>query len=101
MRAEIIVLIAMMAMVTYIPRMLPFALWSSKQLPRFIQGVLGNVPYAALGALIFPAVFLMKEDIFYGLVGAIAAFIVAFTGANVVLVVIASIAALSAYSYIL
>ncbi|WP_422392716.1 AzlD domain-containing protein [Mesobacillus harenae] len=87
-----------MAAVTYIPRMLPFVMFKGKELPAFWQGVLKNVPYATLGALIFPAILFIQEDIWYGIIGAAAAFIAAFLGANVIVVVIGSIAVLSAYS---
>jgi branched-subunit amino acid transport protein len=95
---EIIVMIIGMGVVTFIPRMLPFIMFRGKELPPFLQGVLKNVPYATLGALIFPAVLYIQEDIWYGIIGALAAFIVAFLGANVIVVVMGSIAVLSAYS---
>jgi branched-subunit amino acid transport protein len=99
MSKEIIIMIIGMAIVTYIPRMLPFVMFRGKELPPFLQGVLKNVPYATLGALIFPAVLFIQEDIWYGLIGAAAAFIVAFMGANVIVVVIGSISVLTLYSY--
>nr|WP_174730668.1 AzlD domain-containing protein [Mesobacillus harenae] len=98
MNREIILMIIGMAAVTYIPRMLPFVMFKGKELPAFWQGVLKNVPYATLGALIFPAILFIQEDIWYGIIGAAAAFIAAFLGANVIVVVIGSIAVLSAYS---
>nr|WP_263328395.1 AzlD domain-containing protein [Neobacillus sp. Marseille-Q6967] len=100
MKSEIIWMIIGMGLVTYIPRMLPFVLFKGRELPSFIQGVLKNVPYATLGALIFPAIFLIqKDDIWYGILGAAAAFLAAFLGANVIVVVLGSIAILSVYSY--
>jgi branched-subunit amino acid transport protein len=99
MKSEILWMIIGMGLVTYIPRMLPFVLFKGKELPPFIQGVLRNVPYATLGALIFPAILLIqKGDIWYGLIGAATAFIAAFLGANVILVVLSSITVLAVYS---
>ncbi|XKG66856.1 AzlD domain-containing protein [Mesobacillus maritimus] len=98
MSKEIIIMIIGMGIVTFIPRMLPFIMFRGKELPPFLQGVLKNVPYATLGALIFPAVLYIQEDIWYGVIGALAAFAVAFLGANVIVVVMGSIAVLSAYS---
>ena len=95
---HIIWLIIGMGVVTYIPRMLPFVLFKGKELPQFVQGVLRNVPYATLGALIFPGVLFIQEDLWYGLLGATAAFLVAFMGGNVIVVVLGSIAVLSVYS---
>ena len=99
MNKEIVIMIIGMAIVTYIPRMLPFVMFKGKELPPFLQGVLKNVPYATLGALIFPAIFFIQEDIWYGIIGAAAAFLVAFIGANVIVVVIGSIYVLTVYSY--
>jgi branched-subunit amino acid transport protein len=102
MKIEIVWMILGMGLVTYIPRMMPFVLFKGKELPPFIQGVLKNVPFATLGALIFPAIILIqKNDIWYGLLGAAAAFIAAYLGANVIIVVLGSIAVLSIYSYLM
>ncbi|XJZ28125.1 AzlD domain-containing protein [Bacillota bacterium Lsc_1132] len=101
MKSEIFWMIIGMGGVTYLPRMLPFVLFKGKELPPFIQGILNNVPYATLGALIFPGILLIQRDIWYGGVGATAAFVAAFLGANVIVVVLGTIAVLSVYSYLL
>ena len=101
MESKIFWMIIGMGLVTYIPRMLPFVLFRGKELPAFIQGVLKNVPYATLGALIFPGILLIKQgNIGFGIVGAAAAFLLAFLGANVIVVVIGSIGLLSFYSWV-
>ncbi|WP_019153318.1 AzlD domain-containing protein [Robertmurraya massiliosenegalensis] len=98
MKSEIVWMIIGMGVVTFIPRMLPFVLFRGKELPEFLQGVLRNVPYATLGALIFPGILFIQEDIWYGVLGAVVAFGIAFLGANVIVVVLGSIAVLSLYS---
>jgi branched-subunit amino acid transport protein len=100
MKNEILWMILGMSIVTYIPRMLPFVLFKGKELPSFVQGILKNVPFATLGALIFPGILLIQKDIWYGLIGAAAAFIAAFLGANVIVTVLGSIAVLALYSLI-
>jgi len=51
--------------------------------------------------LIFPAILFVQEGhLLFGLIGAIAAFALAFAGANVILVVMGSIAVLAFYSLI-
>lgn len=99
MKSEILWMIVGMGLVTYIPRMLPFVLFKGKELHTFLQGILKNVPYATLGALIFPGILFIQDDLWYGILGAAAAFIAAFLGANVIIVVIGSIAVLTVYSY--
>ncbi len=51
-----ILLIVGMFLVTYIPRVIPFYMISSKPLPDKVKQLLEFIPYAALGALIFPGV---------------------------------------------
>jgi branched-subunit amino acid transport protein len=99
LKTEILWMIIGMGVVTYIPRMLPFVLFRGKELPAFLQGVLKNVPFATLGALIFPGILLIQEDIWYGVLGAGAAFLTAYLGANVIVVVLSSILVLTLYSY--
>ncbi|MBN8192521.1 AzlD domain-containing protein [Bacillus sp. NTK074B] len=102
MNSAIVWMIFGMAIVTYIPRMLPFLVFKGKELPPFLQGVLRNVPFAVLGALIFPSILLIQEgNLMFGMVGTLAAFGVAFLGANVILVVIGAISVLSLYSVFL
>jgi branched-subunit amino acid transport protein len=99
MNTNIVWMIIGMGIVTYIPRMLPFVALSGLKLPAFFQGVLKNVPYATLGALIIPGIFTINEDIWFGIIGAGVAFAVAYLGVNVILVVLSAILALSVYSY--
>ncbi|MGE7917533.1 AzlD domain-containing protein [Viridibacillus sp. NPDC093762] len=88
-----------MALVTYIPRAIPLTFLEGKELPPIISGILQNIPYAILGAMIFPAILLIKEgDILFGLVGTVTAFTIAFATANVIIVVIGAIAILSIYN---
>lgn len=95
----IVLMIIGMAVVTYLPRMLPLVFLNGIKLPPFLQGVLKNVPYATLGALIVPGIFFINEDIWFGVIGAVTAFVVAYLGANVIMVVLSAIVSLSIYSY--
>lgn len=100
MSKEILFMIIGMGIVTYIPRMLPLVVLNGKNMPPFLQGILKNVPYATLGALIVPSVFLIdKSDVWFGVIGAAVAVVFAYFGANVIIVVLSAIAALSVYSY--
>lgn len=100
MNKDILLMIIGMGIVTYIPRMLPLVALNGKNLPPFLQGMLKNVPYATLGALIVPSVFLIdKTDLWFGIIGAVVAFVIAYLGANVIIVVLGAIAVLSIYTY--
>lgn len=101
MHSEIVWMIIGMGVVTFLPRMLPFVLFRGKELPPFIQGILKNVPYAALGALIFPGILFIQDEIIYGVVGAVCAFLLAFLGMNVIFVVLGTIVVLSLSSLLI
>jgi branched-subunit amino acid transport protein len=94
----IVLMILGMGVVTYIPRMLPLVVFNNVKMPPFLQGVLKNVPYATLGALIVPGIFLINENIWFGVIGFISALVAAWFGANVIIVVLTAIAVLSVYS---
>lgn len=88
-----------MALVTYIPRMIPLTLLEGKELPPIVSGVLRNIPYAVLGALIFPAVLFVQEgNILFGIVGAAIAFLIAAIGGGLMSVVLGTIGVLAVYS---
>ena len=88
-----------MALVTYIPRMVPLTFLDGKELPPLISGVLRNIPYAVLGALIFPAILFVQEgNILFGVIGAVTAFGIALLGGGVMPVVLGTIAVLAIYS---
>ena len=101
MTVSIFILIVGMAFVTYIPRMLPFVLFKEMKLSPFLEGVLKNIPFATLGALIFPGVLFIQESIWIGLIGGTSAIILSLFGANVIIVVVGSIGILSVLSIFL
>ena len=81
-----------MALVTYIPRMIPLTFLDGKELPPVVSGVLRNIPYAVLGALIFPAILFVQEgNILFGILGAGVAFLIAIFGGGVMSVVLGTI----------
>lgn len=100
MSNTMLIIILGMAVVTYIPRVLPLVTMNGKEMPPKVKAVLQNVPYAALGALIFPGILFIQEDIWFGIIGGIAAFLVALLTSNIILIVISAIAVLSIYSFL-
>lgn len=90
-----------MAIVTYIPRAVPLTFLEGKELPPVVSGVLRNIPYAVLGALIFPAILYVQEGhLLFGFIGAIVAFTLAFLFSNVMVVVLGTIGVLAVYSLV-
>lgn len=90
----IVLIIIGMAVVTMVPRFIPAFIVSNIVFKDWINNWLQSIPYAALGALIFPAVLTVKEGSPHiGLIGALVAVVLSFIGLNIIFVVIASIAA--------
>lgn len=88
-----------MAAVTYIPRAIPLTFLEGRELPPAVSGVLRNIPYAVLGALIFPAILYAQEtDLLFGVIGTIAALAIAWLGGGVMGTVLGTIAVLAVYS---
>lgn len=94
---KLLLVVILMALVTYIPRVIPMSFLTNKKLSNFAQIFLKFIPLAALGALVFPDIFYSTKSIESSLVGCIASIVCAFFRLNVVIVVFAGI--LSAFAY--
>lgn len=82
-----------MALVTYIPRVIPFVTISERKLPRRLKLFLEFVPFTALGALIIPGVFTAIDGQWMiSLTGALVAFVLSWKKGGMILPVISSIA---------
>ena len=82
-----------MALATIIPRIIPVFIVNKLMFKEWVNNWLRAIPYAALGALIFPGILAVidgKPHI--GILGGIVAVILAYVGLNVVIVVVGAIA---------
>lgn len=61
--------VAVMALVTYMIRVLPLTLFKKKVKSRFLRSFLYYVPYAVLGGMTFPHIFYSTDNMTYALVG--------------------------------
>lgn len=93
----IILMFLGMAVVTYVPRMLPFVLFREVEFSPFFKDLLKNLRYAILGALIFPGIFLVQDDPTFGLIGGVVAFVLAYLRLDVIFVIGGAIGVLSLY----
>jgi branched-subunit amino acid transport protein len=88
----IILIIIGMALVTMLPRIVPAFIVDKLLFKDWVNRWLSAIPYAALGALIFPGIMTVNPDKPYiGLLGGIVAIGLAFIGLNVIFVVIGAI----------
>jgi len=90
---SIAIYIAVMAIVTYLIRMLPFTLFRRKIESRFIRSFLYYIPYAVLSAMTIPAIFYATGDTVTSVVGAAAAVILAYLRLPLIVVALAASAA--------
>lgn len=81
-----------MALVTYLPRLLPALFLDRFQFPKWFETWLKNIPYAALGALIFPGIMtVITDQPLVGLAGGAAALVLALLDLHITLVMAGSI----------
>jgi len=88
----LLLVVAGMALVTYIPRMLPMVLLQDIKLSPFLNRFLKFIPYAAIGALVFPGLLYSTGSTASALAGGLVSAILAFFRLNLMLVVLGGIA---------
>lgn len=69
MEHNIYIYILVMAVVTYLIRMLPLAIWQKEITSPFVKSFLYYVPYACLAAMTFPAILSASSNMISGAVG--------------------------------
>lgn len=87
---NVYVYILVMAVVTYLIRMLPLTLIKGKIENRFVKSFLYYVPYACLMAMTFPAVFYATKHIAAAVLGVFVAVILAIKGKGLMTVAVAA-----------
>lgn len=70
--------LVVMALVTYLIRMIPFTLFRKEIKSTFFRSFLAYVPYAVLGAMTFPSIFFATASLPSAIVGTVVALILAF-----------------------
>lgn len=75
---RILICIFIMALVTYLPRMLPLAIFQKKINNRLVKSFLAYVPYAVLGAMTFPAILYSTSSMVSGGVGLLVSLFLAY-----------------------
>mgnify|MGYP003293644993 CR=1 FL=1 len=92
MRTDILLLIAGMTLVTYIPRMLPAVLLEKLHFGPKVEKFLQLIPYTAMTALVFPGVFSVDANPVLGVVGAAVAGGLAWKKCPIIVCVLAAVA---------
>jgi branched-subunit amino acid transport protein len=89
------VYILIMALVTYLIRVIPLTVFRKKIENRYVKSFLYYVPYTCLTAMTFPAILYATENIWSALAGVVVAVILAFR--NKSLVTVAAFACLAVF----
>ena len=89
----IIAAILIMALVTYLPRMLPLVLFRKKIRNTFVRSFLGYVPYAVLAAMTFPAILSSTSMTVSAAAGLVVALILSYFGKGLLTVALSATAA--------
>ena len=98
---KIFVYILVMAATTYSIRVLPLTLLKKPIQNRFLKSFLHYVPIACLTAMTFPAILYATENIISGVVGLAIALALAFYRKSLIVVSIASCAAVFLAEYLM
>jgi len=85
--------IAVMALVTYLIRMVPFALVRKKVTSRYLRSFLYYIPYAVLGAMTIPAIFTSTGSVPSAAAGFAVAMVLAYFKQSLLTVALAACAA--------
>ena len=75
---RLILYIVVMAVVTYLIRMIPFTLFRKEIRSAFFRSFLAYVPYAVLGAMTFPSIFYATSSYPSAIAGTVVALALAF-----------------------
>lgn len=86
-----LIAVILMAVVTYIPRVLPLVLVKNKLNSRFLRSFLYYVPFAVLGAMTFPSILYSTQHISSAVIGMIVAVALAYFEKNLLTVAISAI----------
>ncbi len=85
--------IAVMALTTYLIRLLPMVIFRKKIQNRFVKSFLYYVPYTVLAAMTFPAVFSSTGSVISAWVGCIVAVVLAYYKRSLLMVALGAAAA--------
>ena len=87
---KILIYIAVMAVPTYLIRMIPLTIIRIKIKNRFLLSFLFYMPYAVLGAMIFPAILYSTSSIYSAVIGFAAAIALSYMQKSLITVALLS-----------
>ncbi|WP_352420491.1 AzlD domain-containing protein [Proteiniborus sp.] len=73
-----LVAVLLMAIVTYVIRSAPIAVFRRKIKSKFLKSFLFYIPFAVLGAMTFPSILFSTSNIYFAIIGTVTALILAY-----------------------
>ena len=92
--------ITIMALTTYLVRVIPLACFKKKIQSKFIKSFLYYVPYAVLSCMTFPAILYSTNNIYTAIIGTCVALVASFFKLKLIYVVIITVCAVFGFSFI-
>ena len=89
----VLLMILAMAGVTYLIRLIPFAVFHKKIQSNLIKSLLYYLPYAVLTAMTFPTIFFVTGNVICGIIGAMVAIIASMSKRSLITVAVLSVLA--------
>ncbi len=90
---RVLLSILVMAVTTYLLRMVPFVVFRKKITNRFVSSFLYYMPYAILSSMAFPAILYSTGNVFSAAVGAAVSIVTSFYNKSMIMVAVYSSAA--------
>ncbi len=101
MHLQMIVLILVMALITYLIRMIPLVFFRKKIKSTFIKSILFYMPSAVLSAMTFPYIFYSTGNVWTALVGTVVALTASVCKRSLIVVAILACLAVLLISFII
>ena len=92
--------VLLMAIVTYLPRVLPLAIFRKEIKSKYIKSFLHYVPYAVLGALTFPDIIYSTGSLATATCGTVVALVLAYFEKGLVIVALGAILTVYAAGFV-
>ena len=90
---KVLTAVFLMALVTYIPRVFPIAIFTRKIESGFFKSFLYYIPFAVLGAMTFPSILESTANFYSSLVGLVVALVLAYCEQGLMKVAIGAVLA--------
>lgn len=85
--------VAAMAVATYIPRCAPLLIFKKRIQSRFIRSFLEYIPFAALGAMILPAILYSVPELWAAAAGTLVALVLGWFNKGIMITAVCAVAA--------